>query len=132
MVDAFCAMYTSMPEITLITAISVVVARMMPRSVRKLRSLLPRSECKAPFTASQNDAFDLIQPLISFNLGFHSNLGRAAADVISIRLTDPVHYRVIQPESLGRAANEADVASVFGGDEAYARVRQDGCGIVNR
>src|SRR5438445_11207 len=70
--------------------------------------------------------------LISFNLGFHSNLGRAGTGVISIRLTDPVHYRVIQPESLGRAANEADVASVFGGDEAYARVRQDGCGIVDR
>src|SRR5438874_13470569 len=96
MVDAFCAMYTSMPEITLITAISVVVARMMPSSVRKLRSLLPRSECRAPFTASQNDAFDLIQPLISFKLRFHSNLGRVAAGVIGIGLSDPVHYGVIQ------------------------------------
>ena len=45
-----------MPEITLITAISVVVARIIPSSVRKLRSLLPRSEWSAPFTASQNDA----------------------------------------------------------------------------
>ena len=45
-----------MPEITDITAISVVVARMMPSSVRKLRSLLPRSDCSAPITASQNDA----------------------------------------------------------------------------
>src|SRR5579883_2356635 len=38
------------------TAISVVVARMMPSSVRKLRSLLERSDAIAPFTASQNEA----------------------------------------------------------------------------
>src|SRR5580692_505099 len=50
-----------MPEITDITAISVVVARMMPSSVRKLRSLLPRSDWMAPVTASQNDACVLIQ-----------------------------------------------------------------------
>src|ERR1039457_1221402 len=39
-----------MPEITLITAINVVVARMMPSSVRKLRNLLPRSDWRAPRT----------------------------------------------------------------------------------
>ena len=44
-----------------ITAISVVVARIIPSRVRKLRSLLPRSEWRAPFTASQNDACDVIQ-----------------------------------------------------------------------
>ena len=37
-----------MPEITDMTAMSVVVARMMPSSVRKLRSLLPRSDWMAP------------------------------------------------------------------------------------
>ena len=36
------------PEMTDITAISVVVARIIPSSVRKLRSLLPRSEWSAP------------------------------------------------------------------------------------
>src|ERR1035438_5587838 len=50
-----------MPEITLITAIRVVVANMIPSRVRKLRSLLPRSDWRAPFTASQNDAWDCIQ-----------------------------------------------------------------------
>ena len=60
MLETFCAIYTSMPEITDITAISVVVARMIPSSVRKLRSLLPRSEWRAPFTASQNDAWEFI------------------------------------------------------------------------
>ena len=52
-----------MPEITDITAISVVVARMIPSRVRKLRSLLPRSEWTAPVTASQNDACVPIQNL---------------------------------------------------------------------
>ena len=49
-------MYTSIPLITLITAISVVVARMMPSRVRKLLSLLERSEAAAPAIASQKDA----------------------------------------------------------------------------
>ena len=43
-----------------ITAISVVVARMIPSSVRKLRSLLPRSEASATLAASCKDArFDM-------------------------------------------------------------------------
>ena len=50
-----------MPEITDITAIRVVVARIMPSSVRKLRSLLARNDCAAPVTASQNEACDFIQ-----------------------------------------------------------------------
>src|ERR1017187_9205132 len=49
-----------MPEITDITRIRVVVARMMPSRVRKLRSLLPRSDWTAATTASQNDARALI------------------------------------------------------------------------
>ena len=49
-------MYTSMPWIMAITAISVVVARMIPSSVRKLRSFLERSESAAIAAASANDA----------------------------------------------------------------------------
>src|ERR1017187_547226 len=49
-----------MPEITDITKIRVVVARMMPSRVRKLRSLLPRSDWTAATAASQNDARALI------------------------------------------------------------------------
>ena len=60
MSETFCAMTTSMPEITDITAIKVAVARMMPNKVRKLRSLLPRRDCSAPTTASQNDACEVI------------------------------------------------------------------------
>ena len=49
---------TSIPWITDITAISVVVDRMMPSSVRKLRSLLARSESKATVAASKKEAWD--------------------------------------------------------------------------
>jgi len=42
----------------LITEINVVVERMIPNSVRKLRSLLPRKESSATRAASQNEAFD--------------------------------------------------------------------------
>jgi hypothetical protein len=41
------------------TAISVVVARMIPSSVKKLRSLLPRRDPAATDRASPMDAFDL-------------------------------------------------------------------------
>src|SRR5579863_1104430 len=84
-----------MPLITDMTAIRVVVARIMPSSVRKLRSLLESSEAAAPRTASQNDALDFIwlwktkrqsvcSPLPHLpNSGFHpvadmSNWGRDA------------------------------------------------------
>ena len=58
MEEAVSAMYTSMPWITAITAISVVVERIIPSSVRKLRSLLERSESKATEAASKKDAWD--------------------------------------------------------------------------
>ena len=54
--DTLSAMYMSMPWMTDITAMSVVVARMIPKSVRKLRSLLPRKESAATEAASRNDA----------------------------------------------------------------------------
>src|ERR1019366_9978211 len=63
MLETFWAMYTSMPLITDMTAIRVVVARMMPSSVRKLRSLLPRRDWTAPITASQNEACVFIYSL---------------------------------------------------------------------
>ena len=47
-----------MPWITAITAINVVVERMMPSNVRKLRILLERRESKATEAASKKDAWD--------------------------------------------------------------------------
>ena len=57
MEEALSAMYTSMPWITHITAISVVVERIIPSSVRKLRSLLDRRESNATLAASRKDAW---------------------------------------------------------------------------
>src|SRR5579883_2125484 len=45
-----------MPWITAITAIRVVVERIIPSSVRKLRSLLLRSESSATAAASKKEA----------------------------------------------------------------------------
>ena len=56
MLETFSAIYRFMPWIRAVTAISVVVARMIPSSVRKLRSLFLRSESRAMRVASQNDA----------------------------------------------------------------------------
>src|SRR5579883_964628 len=58
MLEAVVAMKTSMPWITAITEISVVVERMIPSRVRKLRSLLARRESSATAAASIKDAVD--------------------------------------------------------------------------
>ena len=58
MLDAVSAMKTSMPWITEMTAMSVVVERMMPSSVRKLRILLDRRESNATEAASRKDAWE--------------------------------------------------------------------------
>ena len=57
MSETVSAINMSMPWITLITAINVVVARITPNSVKKLRSLLPRRESSAKLADSQKDAF---------------------------------------------------------------------------
>ena len=49
---------TDVSTFTDITEIRVVVDRIMPSSVRKLRSLLPRSESIATLAASKNEACD--------------------------------------------------------------------------
>ena len=56
MLETFSAMYRFIPWISAVTAIRVVVARMMPSRVRKLRSLFLRSESSAMRAASQKKA----------------------------------------------------------------------------
>ena len=56
MLETFSAMYRFMPWISAVTAIRVVVARMMPSRVRKLRSLFLRRESSAMRVASQKEA----------------------------------------------------------------------------
>src|SRR5471030_2178044 len=69
MPETLSAMTRSMPEITDITAMSVVVARMMPRMVMKLLSLLERRDWTAPFTASQNDALCVVIQTLDGSMG---------------------------------------------------------------
>ena len=58
MVEALVATTASIPWITAMTEISVVVDRIIPSSVRKLRSLLPRSESSATLAASKKEAWE--------------------------------------------------------------------------
>jgi hypothetical protein len=56
MLDTLSAIYRFMPWISAVTAMRVVVARIMPRSVRKLRSLFFWRELKAMRVDSQKEA----------------------------------------------------------------------------
>ena len=58
MVEALVATTVSIPWITAMTEISVVVDRIIPSNVRKLRSLLPRSESSATRAASKKEAWE--------------------------------------------------------------------------
>ncbi len=105
-----------MPEITDITAMSVVVARMMPSSVRKLRSLLELSDCKAPRRASQKDAWLLISNPAVQNLD-----GAAAQFISSPHCQNPLYNCFVQPEAGWPARDEPNVAAVFGSKEFDVR-----------
>src|SRR5262245_47285838 len=108
-----------MPEITLITAMRVVVARMIPSNVRKLRSLLPRREWSAPFTASQNDACDVIR-----------TCDEARVESLAVPGLNPFHYHLIEPETVGAAAQESKVAAEFGNHQLDGGMEADGFGLV--
>src|SRR5262249_25597599 len=92
-----------MPSITDITAMRVVVARMMPNKVRKLRSLLPRSDATAPVTASQKDALACI-PRCRRGLGTNC----------SVLCVDPLQYGVVHPESRWFPRNKPEMSAVVG------------------
>src|ERR1700683_4868586 len=124
-----------MPEITDITAIRVVVAKMIPSSVRKLRSLLPRNDWTAPVTASQNDACVLIQSYVARPHGLrtapHSLPGRRRRRVHSGSRQNPLHYRRIHPKPVRAAADEPEVSAIFGGDQLDVRIRLHGLRFEN-
>ena len=65
MSETFSAMYTFMPWMRAVTTIRVVVARMMPSRVRKLRSLFLRSESSAIRLASQKEAVGRNFPVLA-------------------------------------------------------------------
>src|SRR5580658_9783429 len=110
-----------MPEITDITAISVVEARMMPGSVIKLRSLLPRSDWTAPVTASQTMRACSFNPMwrgplgagpLGAGMGWALYLpGRRGSRLRRGSRQNPLHDRRIHPKPVRPAADEPEVAA---------------------
>ena len=84
------------------TTISVVVERMMPSKVRKLRSLLERKEANATTTASTNDALACIV-YITF-----------PSPNSCVHFCYPGYHRLVEPEPGTGAGQEAHVATVLG------------------
>src|SRR5579864_3619896 len=102
------AMYTSMPWMTDMTAMSVVVARIMPNRVRKLRSLLERKESAATDVASRNDAvWAIVGSLSGDEAGCHFVPGFA----------HPLYENLIQPKAGLGPGHETEVAAMFDGEQ---------------
>src|SRR3954447_1095974 len=91
------------------TAMSVVVARMIPSSVRRLLILLPRSESAATVAASANEA------LVAIGYIQQTRSGRRL-------FPDPLQQHPIEPESWETGREEAQVPAVLHGQEADALV----------
>ena len=53
---------------------------------------------------------------------FHSNLRRFECPFLNADLGDPIHYHVIQPETVRRAPDEAQVAAVLGRQQPDPRI----------
>src|ERR1017187_6957509 len=117
----FSAITRFIPEITDITAMSVVVARMIPSSVKKLHSLLECSDWTAPVTASQNDACEV----------FILRPGRNEGQALSVLAHDPFHYRLIGPKAVRFAANKSQVAAMPGNQQFDPRIGSHRFGPVN-
>ena len=112
MVEAVSAMYTSMPWITDMTAISVVVERIMPSSVRKLRSLLDRKRIERHRSGFKKGCLGTAS---TFRI-------RDLAGLLFSKFLRATRSPAVQPESGTAARNEPDVAAVVHGDQPQATV----------
>src|SRR5215472_15866123 len=108
-----------MPWIMDMTAIRVVVARMMPSSVRKLRNLLDCSESAATAAASRKDAFWAI--VLRDEIG-----GRFVP-----HLAQPLQQHPVQPKARRRPGYEPDMASVLHGQRPQVQIAGEGLVIIN-
>src|SRR6266581_9220076 len=90
-----------MPWITAFTPIRVVVDRMIPSSVRKLRSLLERKESRATDAASRNDARDC-----TCYSGYERRL------LFVPDRGHPFHHHSVQPEARTPARDETEMTAV--------------------
>src|ERR1700686_2183579 len=108
-----------MPWIMDMTAIKVVVARMMPSSVRKLRSLLERSESAATAAASRKDAVWAINLRDEVGCGFVPHFAH------------PFQKDLVQPKPGRRLRNEPDVTAVLDCQQSQVRISLEGGVIIN-
>src|ERR1700688_744604 len=106
-----------MPWIMDMTAIKVVVARMMPSSVRKLRSLLERRESAATAAASRKDAV--------WAIALRDEIGRGFVP----HLTHPVQEYLIQPKAGRRLGYESDMTAMLRGQQLQMGISRE-CGVV--
>jgi len=97
-----------------ITAISVVVARIIPKRVRKLRSFDERSDPIATPMASRREA----EPCTV-------SLRRSGSAFSSVSVRNPVPYDFIRPEPWRFTGDEANVTAVFGSNQLNIRVGCD-------
>src|SRR6187200_1232109 len=97
-----------------ITAIRVVVASMIPKRVRKLRSLEDRSDPMATPIASRREA----EPCTV-------SLRRSGSAFSSVTVRNPVPYDFIRPEPWRFTGDEANVTAVFGSNQLNIRVGGD-------
>src|SRR5216684_102378 len=101
------------------TAISVVVARMIPNRVRKLRCLLDCSESAATAAASRKDAV--------WAIVLSDEIGR---DFVPY-LAHPLQEYLIQPKARRRFRYEADVTAMLDREQPQVRIPREGGVIVN-
>ena len=119
-------MYTSMPWITDITAISVVVERIIPSSVRKLRSLLERSESNATDAASKKDAWEDFTERATLTYRIREPR-ETCSDISSTQ-----SITSSSSQNRGAAAgDESEVAAVIHGDQPQMRILRQRRMIVN-
>src|SRR6202022_4288870 len=108
-----------MPWIMDMTAINVVVARIMPSSVRKLRSLLDRSESAATDAASRKDAVWAIVLRDEIGCGFVPHLAH------------PLQEHLVQPKPGRRLRDEPDVTAILNRQQPQVRIPRESGMIIN-
>src|SRR6185437_3180712 len=122
------------PCIRAITEMRVVVARMIPSSVRKLRSLFLLRESTAIRAASQNEALGrYLRCFDTDSSGRRKRLGLCSRNSIRRRRqsSNPVQHEGIQPEPWFSPRKEPKMTAVFRSNQSDVRVRYESRMRVN-
>src|SRR5271165_6018006 len=87
---------------------------MIPSSVRKLRSLLERSESNATETASPNEAW--VRATFMLLLGYETRRR------FVLNFLQPIDDQPVEPEARLAAGDEAEMSAMIDGDQPKARI----------